>query len=203
MFDIMYVGGYDVRDLPLLARKQLLHKLLDYNQILIYTQHRSPDGVKYFQQACKLHWEGLIAKRSGSTYVSIRSRDWLKFKCIMKQEFVVAGYTDPKGSRTDFGALLVGYYEGKKLLYAGKVGTGFDHIALELLGKKLRALQTKICPFDNYTLSTAGVHWVKPQLVIEVQFAQWTNASRLRVPRYKGLRDDKAARDVVKEVPTG
>lgn len=201
IFDLMYIDGYDIRALPILARKELLAKLIDFNTILTFSEHRFTDGLKFFKEACALHWEGLIAKKIDSPYVGVRSPYWLKFKCIAKQELVIAGYTNPQGSRSYFGALLVGYYEKGNLLYAGKVGTGFSQETLEMLGKKMKKLEIKKCPFSNYDQSTKGVHWVKPVLVAEFQFAEWTKASRLRVPRYKGLRNDKDAKDVVKEVP--
>lgn len=202
IFDLMYVSGYDIRNLPLLARKKILKQLLNYNSILTYTEHKSGNGLAYFKKACTLGWEGLIAKKSDSIYEGKRSPHWLKFKCIMKQELVIGGYTNPKGSRTDFGALLVGYYDKNHIFkYAGKVGTGYSEEILAMLGKKLRALEIKKCPFANYDGRIQNVHWVKPQLVAEFQFAQWTREGKLRVGRYKGLRDDKAAKDVVKEVP--
>lgn len=202
IFDVMYIGGYDVRNLPLLDRKKILKKLLSYNENITFTDHRSGNGIAFFKEACKLKWEGLIAKKADSIYeTGRRSPYWLKFKCIMKQELVVGGYTSPRGSRTDFGALLVGYYEKGKLKFAGKVGTGYSQEILRMLGKKLRALAIKKSPFSNYDESLQNVHWVKPQLVAEFQFAQWTKAGKLRVGRYKGLRDDKAAKDVVKEMP--
>lgn len=200
IFDVLHAQGYDTRALPLLARKKILKQLLHFNRTLVYTTHRTPNGLTYFKQACKMGWEGLIAKRADSTYASIRSPDWLKFKCSSGQELVIAGYTKPQGSRSDFGALLVGYYKGSKLMYAGKVGTGFDQDALTLLGKKLRALEVKKCPFSNYDGRIANVHWVRPKLVADFKFAQWTAGGKLRVGRYKGLRDDKKAQDVVKEV---
>jgi DNA ligase D-like protein (predicted ligase) len=201
IFDLMYADGYDLRDLPLLVRKQILKKLLTYNAILTYTDHKVGTGLPFFKYACKHHWEGLIAKRINSVYEEKRSRAWLKFKCIMKQELVIGGYTEPKGSRTYFGALLVGYYEKGSLKFAGKVGTGYSAETLAMLGKKLRRLASKKCPFINYDESSKNVHWVKPTLVAEFQFAQWTKDDKLRVGRYKGLRDDKAARDVVQEIP--
>lgn len=201
IFDIMYVDGYDLRAVPLLGRKKILKNLLDYHGILSFTQHITGDGISFFKKACKKHWEGLIAKKSASTYVGKRSADWLKFKCIMKQELVIGGFTDPQGSRKGFGALLVGYYRNGALQYAGKVGTGYSEAELTMLFKKLAPLETSICPFANYTEPIKGVHWVKPQLVAEFQFANWTKQNRLRVGRFKGLRDDKVAKDVVKEVP--
>jgi DNA ligase D-like protein (predicted ligase) len=200
IFDIMHVDGYDLRNVPLYARKEVLKKLLTYSTTLQYTQETRGNGIPFFKKACALHWEGLIAKRIDSAYVGVRSKDWLKFKCIMKQELVIAGYTSPQGSREYFGALLVGYYEKGTLRYAGKVGTGYSEETLAMLGKKLQKLETKKCPFENYDGSMKGIHWVKPVLVAEFQFAQWTSAHRLRVGRYKGLRNDKNAKDVVREV---
>jgi len=199
IFDIMYVDHYDIRKLPLLARKKILRNLLQYTSKLVYSTHRASKGLEFFKQACKNHWEGLIAKHAQSTYVGVRSRNWLKFKCVMEQELVIIGYTSPQGSRTDFGALLVGYYKDKKLLYAGKVGTGYDVKTLKMLGAKLRKLHTDRCPVSNYDESSRNVHWVRPILVAEFKFAEWTKANRLRVPRYLGLRDDKKAKNVVKE----
>ena len=201
IFDVMYAHGYDLHHLPLLERKQILKKLLKYNKVLLFTEHKVGDGVKFFHKACKLGWEGLIAKKADSIYEGKRSRNWLKFKCVMEQELVIGGFTTPRGSRTDFGALLVGYYARGKFMYAGKVGTGFSHETLKILGKKMRALEIKKCPYTNYDESTRDVHWVRPQLVAEFGFAQWTRDGKLRVGRYKGLRDDKDAKDVVKEMP--
>lgn len=201
IFDIMYSDGYDLRHMPLLDRKKILKRLLNYNKTLIFTAHKVGDGVTFFHNACKMGWEGLIAKKADSIYEGRRSRNWLKFKCVMEQELVIGGFTAPRGSRTDFGALLVGYFDKNKFMFAGKVGTGFSHETLRILGKKMRALEIKKCPFANYDESTLGVHWIKPQLVAEFGFAQWTRDGKLRVGRYKGLRDDKDAKDVVKEVP--
>lgn len=201
IFDIMYANGHNTQAIPLLERKQILKKLLHYNKKLAYTEHVIGDGIPYFKKACKLKWEGVIAKRIDSTYINARSTNWLKFKCIMQQELVIGGYTEPKGSRAYFGALLVGYYKNGELIYAGKVGTGYSEATLTLLGKKLQKLEIKKCPFTAYDKSLKDVHWVKPVLVAEFQFAQWTKADKLRVGRYKGLRDDKDAKDVVKETP--
>ncbi len=202
IFDLMYASGYDLRKMPLLARKAVLKKLLNYNDILTYTEHKVGDAIAYFKKACQLHWEGLIVKKSDSIYEGIRSPHWLKFKCIMQQELVIGGYTSPKGGRTDLGALLVGYYaKNKKLKFAGKVGTGYSEETLRMLGKKLRAIAAKKCPFSDYDGPQINVHWVRPILVGEFGFAQWTNAGKLRVGRYRGLRNDKSAKDVVKEVP--
>lgn len=202
IFDLIYLSNYDIRQLPLYARKQILKNFLFYNNILVYTDHKVRNGIEYFHEACKLGWEGLIAKKSDSLYqTGIRSQNWLKFKCIMEQELVIGGYTNPKGSRSYFGALLVGYYDHNKLIYAGKVGTGYTEQILKFLGKKLEKIRVQNSPFDNYTESKKDVNWVKPILVGEFKFAEWTNSGKLRVGRYKGLRDDKSALDVIKEIP--
>ena len=200
IFDCMYAEGYTLTQLPLYARKQLLKKLLVFTKVLLFSEHMSGNGIPLFKKACKLGWEGIMAKKADSPYLSKRSRDWLKFKCSMGQELVIGGYTEPQGSRSHFGALLVGYFDKKGIFYyAGKVGTGFSHETLELLGKKLQRITLKKCPFSNYEGPLKNVYWVKPVLVAEFQFAQWTASGKLRVGRYKGLREDKAAKDVIRE----
>jgi bifunctional non-homologous end joining protein LigD len=163
------------------------------------TEHRETEGEAYFREACQKGWEGIIAKKADSVYSSGGSQDWLKFKCINEQEFVIGGYTDPKGSRTGFGALLVGFYEKGKLVYAGKVGTGFDHATLQDLHKKLRKLDTDTCPLASDGFPTLHVHWVKPELVAQIGFGEWTTAGKLRQPRFLGLRFDKDPGEVVRE----
>ena len=201
IFDLLHGGGYNTRTIPLYVRKKLLKKLLKFNKTLIYTNHSRGNGIALFKKACNLGWEGVIAKRIDSEYIGMRSRDWLKFKCSSGQELVIGGYTDPQGLRKHFGALLVGYYDNNELKYAGKVGTGYSQEVITTLGKKLQKLEIKKCSFSNYDGSTKGVHWVKPILVAEFEFAQWTKGGKLRVGRYKGLRMDKKAKEVVKEVP--
>jgi len=202
IFDLVYVDGYDVRPLPLSARKSILKKLLRFNKILTYTEHKVGQGITLFKKACKLGWEGLIAKKFDSPYVGVRSPNWLKFKCFMQQELVIGGYTMPQGSRKYFGALLVGYYDKhKKLQFAGKVGTGYSAATLELLGKKMKRLKAVRCPFSNYDGTERNIQWVRPVLVAEFEFAEWTRGGKLRVGRYKGLRTDKSAKLVVQEVP--
>jgi len=201
VFDLMYVDEYDIRAMPLYARKSILKKLLSYNKIIRYTEHVVGNGIPFFKKACSLKWEGVIAKKMDGPYIGRRSTDWLKFKCIMQQELVIGGYTLPKGSRGNFGALLVGYYKDGSLHYAGKVGTGYTYDVLAMLGSKLEKIKTTKCPFSNYNESTKNVVWVKPVMVAEFHFANWTKANKLRVGRYKGLRDDKRAKDVVKETP--
>ncbi len=199
LFDFLYLNGRDLRHELLIARKRLLETTFHFADPLRFTTHRETEGEAYYAEACKRGWEGLIAKRADSQYVSRRSRDWLKFKCTNRQEFVLGGYTDPKGSRPEFGALLVGYYEGGKLRYAGKVGTGFTEETLRELGKRLAALKTESSPFSEPVQPLRGVHWVKPKLVAEVGFTEWTNDGKLRHPRFLGLRTDKEAEEVVRE----
>jgi bifunctional non-homologous end joining protein LigD len=200
VFDILWLDGYDVRPLGLLTRKRLLRGAVSFDDPLRYTTYRKADGEALFAQACRKGWEGLIAKRAQSPYRSSRSKDWLKFKCEHGQELVVGGYTEPRGSRTEFGALLLGTYDGDVLRYAGKVGTGFDHETLRELGRQLRALRRADPPFvDATAIKERGVTWTEPRLVAQVGFTEWTRDGRLRHPRFLGLRDDKAATDVVRE----
>jgi DNA ligase D-like protein (predicted ligase) len=200
LFDILWLDGHDVRELPLRVRKRLLRDALSFGGPLRLTPHRNGDGVAFFQEACRKGWEGLIAKRADSPYRQTRSKDWLKFKCAQGQELVIGGFTAPQGSRTDFGALLLGVYDGDALRYAGKVGTGFDTETLHELGATLRALARETSPFaDAGSIKERGVTWVTPQLVAEVGFTEWTRDGRLRHPRFLGLRDDKPAREVVRE----
>jgi bifunctional non-homologous end joining protein LigD len=202
VFDVMYADGRDTRPLPQLERKQLLAGLLTFRDPLRFTEHRGGDGQPYWVQACKDGWEGLIAKRADAPYQGRRSRDWLKFKCESGQELVVGGFTDPQRSRVGFGALLLGYYEDGDLVYAGKVGTGFDNATLLGLRDRLARLEQDSPPFARGHLPPPrGVHWVEPQLVAQVGFSEWTADGELRHPRFQGLRDDKKARDVVRERP--
>jgi bifunctional non-homologous end joining protein LigD len=200
VFDILRHEGRDVRDLPLRERKSLLRKTLRFHAPVRLSPHRNEHGEKLFREACRQGLEGLIAKRADSPYRSeARSRDWLKLKCHAEQELVIGGFTAPKGSRTDFGALLVGYWEGERLRYAGKVGTGFGRETLETLGRRLRELERGDPPFADVHPIPRGTHWVEPELVAQIGFSEWTRDGRLRHPRYLGLRDDKPAREVVRE----
>jgi bifunctional non-homologous end joining protein LigD len=200
-FDVLHLDGYDTTALPLLARKSLLRRAFDFHEALRFTPHRRGDGEALLRDACRRKWEGLIAKRVDSRYSASRSRDWLKLKCSAEQELVIGGYTAPKGSRTEFGALLVGHYEGDDLRYAGKVGTGFDHATLAEIGSELRKRERPTSPFAD-DVKERDVRWVEPELVAQVGFTEWTRDGRLRHPRFLGLRDDKAAHEVVRERPS-
>jgi len=205
VFDIVWLEGHDVRKLPLLERKRLLRRYLKFPDPIRFTPHRNGDGVDFYKEACRKGWEGLIAKRADSPYVTTRSRDWLKFKCEHGQELVIGGFTAPRRSREEFGALLLGYYRDGDLIYAGKVGTGFDRATLHELGQKMRELERDTRPFagDDKIPGVRGATWIEPKLVAEVGFTEWTNDGRLRHPRFLGLRDDKAAREVVRESASG
>ena len=204
IFDVLWLDGQDVRALPLRSRKRLLRSALDFDDTsLRFSTHRNGDGEAFFAEACRKGWEGLVAKRADSRYVQTRSRDWLKLKCEQGQELVIGGYTAPKGSRAELGALLLGYYDDNLLRYAGKVGTGFDDATLQTLGRRLRDLRQDEPPFaDPASIRERTATWVRPELVAQVVFSEWTTAGRLRHPRFLGLRDDKSARDVGREAPT-
>jgi bifunctional non-homologous end joining protein LigD len=199
LFDLLYVDRYDTRRVPLRYRKELLRTTFDFKDSLRFTEHREREGEAYYRQACRRGWEGVIAKDGSSEYVSRRTRDWLKFKCVQEQEFVVAGYTEPRGNRIGFGALLLGYYRDRKLVHAGKVGTGFDNDTLRRLGRKLAELEMPTSPFEGTSMPRTGVHWVKPKLVAQIAFTEWTQEDKLRHPRFLGLRDDKKPEDVRRE----
>ncbi len=201
LFDILHLDGHDVAGVPLRDRKSLLQRALTFRSPLRFTAHRDGDGERYLEEACRRGWEGLVAKRADSAYVSGRSRDWLKLKCNNRQEMVVGGFTDPRGSRVGFGALLLGHHDGGRLVYAGRVGTGYDTVTLRELRTRLDALEQPQSPFAEGLGRQAGVHWVRPELVAEVEFTEWTGAGRLRHPRFVGLRDDKPAAEVVRERP--
>jgi bifunctional non-homologous end joining protein LigD len=201
VFDLLRLGGEDVTGRPLRERKALLRRALAFEDPIRMTAHRNRDGEALFAEACRKGWEGLIAKRADAPYTQGRSRDWLKFKCSAQQELVIGGYTAPRGSRTDLGALLLGYHAGGELRYAGKVGTGFTQATLRDLAGRLAPLRRDTSPFADEVRERTAT-WVEPRLVAEVGFSEWTRDGRLRHPRFLGLREDKAARDVVREQPS-
>ena len=201
-FDIVHLEGHDTTQLDLLERKALLEEALELEDPLHFSTHRETEGEAYLAEACRKGWEGLIAKRADSVYVPRRSRDWLKFKCVTRQELVVGGWTDPQGGRVGLGALLVGVYDEGELRYAGKVGTGYDDQTLRDLGRRLSSIERKTPPFaDSDGIPRKGVHWASPKLVAEVGFAEWTSDGKLRHPRFLGLRRDKDPKEVVRERP--
>jgi DNA ligase D-like protein (predicted ligase) len=201
VFDLLELDGEDLTGRPWLERRTRLQSAIRTDAALALTEPWRGDSERRFAEACRSGWEGLIAKRADAPYARGRSKDWLKLKCAFEQELVVGGFTDPAGSRTDFGALLVGYHEDGGLRYAGKVGTGYSAATLHELGAKLRELETRESPFADAQPVARGTHWVRPELVAQVGFAEWTTDGRLRQARFLGLRDDKRASEVVRERP--
>jgi bifunctional non-homologous end joining protein LigD len=199
VFDLLEVDGEDLTDRPLLERRARLTRSIRSSSALQHSEAWRDDSRGRFVAACRSGWEGLIAKRADAPYVAGRSKDWLKLKCVWEQEFVIGGYTDPGGSRTDFGALLVGYYDRGSLRYAGKVGTGYTQAILHDLGIRLRGLETVKPAFVDARPIPRGTHWTRPELVAQIGFAEWTTDARLRQPRFLGLRDDKNPTEVVRE----
>jgi bifunctional non-homologous end joining protein LigD len=199
LFDLLHLDGKCTIDVPLTWRKRLLRNAISFDDPLRNTAHRVEDGIGAYQAACKRGDEGVIAKRADSTYDCRRSPNWLKFKCVRDQEFVIGGYTSPKGSRVELGALLLGYYDGRDLVYAGKVGTGFDEATLHSLHERLSPIEQDAPPFTRGLVHEKSAHWVRPQLVAQIGFTEWTRDGKLRHPRYQGLRTDKDPSDVVRE----
>lgn len=203
-FDLLYLTGFDLRRAPLIERKRLLGALLSAadQKTLRYSQHTIGKGNAVYKNACQLGLEGIISKRTDSSYASARTRTWRKVKCFHRQEFVIGGYTDPEGSRIGFGALVLGYYDDDgRLVYAGRVGTGFNDQLLKRLSEKVRKLEVQQTPFDD---SPQGkqldkVHWVEPELVADVRFIKWTDDKLVRQGSFKGLREDKDPQDVRRE----
>ncbi len=201
VFDVLAIDGEELAGRPLLDRRARLAAAIQPSAALQLTEAWSGDSDRRFADACRSGWEGLIAKRVAAPYTPGRSKEWLKLKCVWEQEFVIGGYTDPAGSRTDFGALLVGYHQDGRLTYAGKVGTGYTAATLRELGARLRELSATESPFVDARPVPRGTHWTRPELVAQIGFAEWTNDGRLRQPRFLGLRDDKPPAEVVRERP--
>jgi bifunctional non-homologous end joining protein LigD len=166
-----------------------------------FSDHVEDDGKGFFAEAAKLGLEGIMAKKGASAYkVATRSLDWLKIKTHKQQEAVIGGFTEPRNSRQHFGALLLGIYDGDELVYIGHTGSGFNTVGLENMRARLRPLKTDECPFSVRPKTNAPAHWVKPQLVCEVKFQEWTADGRMRIPIFLGLRDDKPARSVRRKI---
>ncbi|HMC90207.1 MAG TPA: non-homologous end-joining DNA ligase [Gemmataceae bacterium] len=204
LFDVLYLERYDVRGLTLEERKKLLHDAVRWSKQVRWTEFHKERGIVLWREACRAGLEGIIGKHLQSIYVPTRSSNWVKIKCIGRQEFVIGGFTDPQRSRVGLGALLVGYYDdaGKRLLYAGKVGTGFTHEVLLDLRKRLDKIEQVTCPFDaGDPPRGTQVHWVQPRLVAEIAYAEWTQNGLLRQPRFEGLRPDKKPHECRRERP--
>lgn len=199
VFDVLYADGRDLRERPLDERKRLLESIVVPDRGVLYSQHVLAKGTDLFALAQQRGLEGIVGKVRTSAYRSIRSREWVKIKVTKRQELVIGGWTEPRGSRKEFGALLVGYYDGDAFTYAGHVGTGFDGKLLSALMAKLQPLERKTSPFVNTPKPNTPAHWVRPQLVAEIAFAEWTREGILRQPVFVGLRIDKEAKNVVRE----
>ena len=203
VFDVMWIDGRDLTPLPLEERRAVLAGLPLQPPLLRVSLLDDP---RPWERACAEGWEGVIAKRRDARYEQRRSPHWLKMKCEATQELVVGGFTDPRGSRAGLGALLVGYFEDRSpdagLVFAGKLGTGFDTRLLLDLRARLDRLEIPASPFTKAKgLPRLGAHWVRPEIVVQAGFIEWTVNGKLRHPRLLGVRDDKAARDVIRESP--
>jgi len=199
VFDVLWLDGRDVTSLPLEERRALLSELPLASPLARVAELREE---KPWERACREGWEGVIAKRRDASYEHRRSPHWLKMKCEATQELVVGGFTDPQGGRVGLGALLVGYFEGDDFVFAGKVGTGFDTKLLLELRARLDGLEIAKPPFTKAVgLPRVRAHWVRPEVVLQVAFTEWTVHGKLRHPRLLGMRSDKSAREVVREIP--
>jgi bifunctional non-homologous end joining protein LigD len=199
-FDIMFLEGKDLRDLPLIERKKQLKAVLPKDPLLTYSEHWPEHGKRLFKEAQKLGLEGIMAKRAVSRYLSgSRSKDWLKIKTAKRQEAVIVGFTAPRRTRPRFGALVLAVREGKAWRYVGHVGTGFSHVVLEELHARMLPLKTATKPFKQRIKDEATTTWLRPKLVAEVKFTEWTSGGEMRHPAFLGLREDKKAPDVVLE----
>jgi bifunctional non-homologous end joining protein LigD len=203
LFDLIYLDGNDLSDVPLLERKRLLEQILRAkpSKLLHFSEHIIGKGGKFLTNACEYHLEGVVSKRVNSPYRSGRGGAWMKSKCTHEEEFVIVGFTQPGGSRTGFGALLLGTHEGRDLVYAGKVGTGFNQKTLREMISKLEKLATAKSPLKNPPRER-GVTWVKPKIVGQIHYTEKTDEGLLRHPSFLGLRLDKSAKEVVPEVAT-
>jgi bifunctional non-homologous end joining protein LigD len=208
VFDLLYYGDHDLRHVPLVERKQLLSQLIGkerHSRVIRYCDHIAGQGAEVFTSACGHGIEGIVAKRGESHHSERRTSDWVKVKCLKRQEFVIGGWTDPAGARASLGALLVGYYRRpSELVYRGRVGTGFTQQSLRDLEEVLQPLEQKQSPFHRRPAGVAargGIHWVEPKLVAEVAFAAWTADGMLRHASFQGIREDKDPRGIRRELP--
>lgn len=202
VFDLLHLQGHDLTGLPLTARKALLKKILPFSPHVKVSDHIVRDGMAFFKVVKDTGLEGIIAKHASSAYhTGKRSSEWLKIKTHLTQEGVIAGFTEPRGGRNDFGALVLGVYDGTELIFIGHTGGGFNAVKLKAIRAKLNPLIRKTCPFKVQPPTNTQVTWVKPQLVCEVIFRGWTGAGLMRQPVFSRLREDKTARDVVRDLP--
>jgi bifunctional non-homologous end joining protein LigD len=202
VFDLLYGNGRDLRDEPLLARKAALEAGLTGKGPVMFSKQVARDGKGLYELAVSRGLEGIVGKRAASRYVSRRSKDWIKVRALKRQEVAIGGWTEARGSRKHFGALVAGVYEDGEFVYVGSVGTGFDGDKLESIAAKLAPLERKTSPFAVAPKLETRAHWVTPSLVAEVSFAEWTRDGSMRHPVFVALRVDKDPREIVRE-PAG
>ena len=200
VFDLLYLDGYDLMPCPLVERKALLEEIIRPTSFVKYSDHIESEGETFFKQIEKFHLEGMMAKRAASPYIQKRSSDWLKVKTVRRAEVVIGGYTQPRGSRSHFGALVVGLYRDNKLHYVAHTGSGFNQETLSKVSKLLQPLKTNECPFVVKPKTNEPAQWVKPKLVAELKFSEWTADARMRHPIFVGLREDKNPKDCTFEL---
>ena len=200
VFDLLYVDGFDLMSCSVVERKATLGKILRPASFIKLSEHIVGDGEAFFEQVEKFHLEGMMAKRAASPYVLRRSSDWLKVKTVQRSEVVIAGYTEPRGSRSHFGALVVGLYRDHELHYVAHVGGGFNQRTLKKIFEMMQPLKTVQSPFVNVPKTNEPVRWLRPKLVAEVKFSEWTAEGRLRHPVFIGLREDKRPQECKFEV---
>ena len=191
VFDLLYCDGYDLTVCPVVERKALLESILRPAGFVKYSDHIEAEGEEFFRHIEKFRLEGMMAKRASSPYVQKRSSDWLKVKTVLRSEVVIGGYTQPRGTRSHFGSLVVGLYRGDDLIYVAHTGGGFNEQTLAKLYKLMQPLKTDVCPFKIKPKTNEPVQWIKPKLVAEVKFSEWTADERMRQPIFLGLREDK------------
>lgn len=195
VFDLLYRDGYDLMPCPLIERKAMLEQILRPASFVKFSEHIEGEGERFFKEIEKFHLEGMMAKRAASPYVQKRSSDWLKVKTVLRSEVVIGGYTQPRGMRAYFGALVVGLYRGKDLHYVAHTGGGFNEKTLAKIFKLMQPLKSDQSPFVQKPKTNEPVQWLKPKLVAEVKFSEWTADERMRHPIFVGLRDDKKPED--------
>ncbi len=199
VFDVLYLNGQDLTGEPLWKRKKILTSIIKPDQHIQISEYIAGEGKIFFEIVKDRGLEGIIAKNKHSLYKQKRTKDWLKIKAVLSQEVVIGGYTQPKGTRTYFGALLIGVYKNSDFIYVGHVGSGFSDATLKKLHKKMASLEQPKAPFKDIPKTNEKAHWLKPQLVAQIKFSEWTKAGVMRQPVFQGLRNDVDPKEVTRE----